>query len=69
MPPLPGFAEGGLWLVVLIFSVVSMLAIDLLVFSCFANIMARTTVSNAEFLARAKTRRREEDAAEEVAPL
>jgi len=31
--------------------------------------MARTTVSNAEFLARAKTRRREEDVAEEVAPL
>jgi len=35
----------------------------------FADIMARTTVSNAEFLARAKTRRREEDTAEEVAPL
>ncbi|QCE03237.1 hypothetical protein DEO72_LG8g1261 [Vigna unguiculata] len=33
------------------------------------DIMALTTVSNAEFLARAKTRRREEDAAEEVAPL
>jgi len=31
--------------------------------------MARTTVSNAEFLARAKSRRREEDTAEEVAPL
>jgi len=31
--------------------------------------MARTTVSNVEFLARAKTRRREEDAAEEVVPL
>ncbi|QCD97502.1 hypothetical protein DEO72_LG6g2212 [Vigna unguiculata] len=31
--------------------------------------MARTTLSNAEFLARAKTRRREDDAAEEVAPL
>ena len=31
--------------------------------------MARTTVSNAEFLARAKSRRREEDVPEEVAPL
>ena len=31
--------------------------------------MARTTVSNAKFLARAKSRRREEDTAEEVAPL
>ena len=31
--------------------------------------MARTTVSNAEFLARAKSRRREEDTAEEGAPL
>ena len=31
--------------------------------------MAQTTVSNAEFLARAKSRRREEDVAEEVAPL
>jgi len=69
MPPLPGFAEGGLWLVVLIFSVVLMVAIDLPVFPCLVDIMARTTVSNAEFLARAKTRRREEDAAEEVAPL
>jgi len=46
-----------------------MVAVDLPVFSCFADIMARTIVSNAEFLARAKTRRREEDAAEEVAPL
>jgi len=69
MPPLPGFAEGGLWLVVLIFSVVLVVAIDLHVFSCFADIMARTTVSNAEFLARAKTHRREENTAEEVAPL
>jgi len=69
MPPLLGFAEGGLWLVVLIFPIVVMDAIDLPVFSCFADIMARTTVSNAEFLARAKTRRREEDAAEEVAPF
>ncbi|QCD83446.1 hypothetical protein DEO72_LG2g3790 [Vigna unguiculata] len=33
------------------------------------DIMARTTLSNAEFMARAKTRRREDDAAEEVAPL
>jgi len=31
--------------------------------------MAWTTVSNAEFLARAKSRRREEDTAEEVVPL
>jgi len=31
--------------------------------------MARTTLSNAKFMARAKTRRREDDAAEEVAPL
>ena len=31
--------------------------------------MARTTVSNAKFLARAKSRRREEDTAEEVVPL
>jgi len=31
--------------------------------------MARTTVSNVKFLARAKSRRREEDTAEEVAPL
>ncbi|QCE11843.1 hypothetical protein DEO72_LG10g3081 [Vigna unguiculata] len=46
-----------------------MVAVDLPVFSCFADIMARTIVSNAEFLARAKTPRREEDAAEEVAPL
>jgi len=31
--------------------------------------MTRMTLSNAEFLARAKTRRREDDATEEVAPL
>ena len=31
--------------------------------------MARSTAPNAEFLARAKTRRRGEDAAEEVVPL
>ncbi|QCE03236.1 hypothetical protein DEO72_LG8g1260 [Vigna unguiculata] len=33
------------------------------------DIMARTTLSNAEFMARAKSRRREDDPAEEVAPL
>jgi len=31
--------------------------------------MARTTISNTEFMAWAKTRRREDDLAEEVAPL
>jgi len=68
MPPLPGFTEGGLWLVVLIFPIVTLIAVNLSSF-CFAEIMARTTVSNTEFLARAKSRRREEDVPEEVAPL
>jgi len=68
MSPLPGFTEGGLWLVVLIFPIVTLIAVNLSSF-CFAEIMARTTVSNAEFLARAKSRRREEDVPEEVAPL
>jgi len=69
MPPLPEFSDGGLWLVVLIFLIVLVVVINLHVFSCLADIMARMTVSNAEFLARAKTRRREDDATEEVAPL
>ena len=69
MPPLPGLIEGGLWLVVLMLPIVKLIAVNLFIFLFFADIMARTTAPNAEFLARAKTRRRGEDTAEEVVPL
>ena len=66
---LPGLIEGGLWLVVLILPIVNLGRSLTYLLCCFADIMARTTAANAEFVARAKARRRGEDTAVEAVPI